>query len=110
MASGPGINLQSARAILNRNIHASYDILNHLGEWHKFEYLVVANTLGNQDGAAHVWIDGNEVLSASDVQYFFPNQVPAFTGVTWNPTYGGGSNPVPFDMYQWIDHWYISVR
>ena len=50
------------------------------------------------------------MLDVSNVQYFFPNQTPAFIGLMWNPTYGGGHNPVPYDMWQKIDHWMISGK
>ena len=110
LVSNPGINLESGGATLNRNMKSQYGMLNHLGGWHKLEYLVISNTPGNQDGIARLWVDGVLQLDVTDVRYFFPNQTPSITGVTWNPTYGGGANPVPYDMTQYIDHWYISGR
>ena len=110
MTNNPGVNMESAGGILNRNMLAQYNMLNHLGEWHRLEWLVVANTQGKADGVVRLWIDGSKALEKVDVQFFFPNQAPAFTGVTWNPTYGGGSNPVPWDMTVWVDHWYVSTR
>jgi hypothetical protein len=105
-----GINLQSARATLNRLMQSSYPIARNLGEWHLVEWLTIANSLGNADGIARIWVDGRPVLSEQNVRYFFPDQTPSFTGVTWNPTYGGGRNPVPHDMFIWVGDWYISGR
>jgi hypothetical protein len=105
-----GINLQSAGAILNRNMRSSFSLVNHRGEWVKIEFYVKGNSVGNADGIARMWVNGVRVLDATDVQYFLPAQLPAFNGITWNPTYGGGSNPVPYDMSQFIDHWYLSIR
>ena len=103
-----GINMESSGAVLNRNMLSSFNLVNHRGVWHKVEFLVVGNSLGKSDGIARMWVDDAKVLDVTDVQYFFPSQAPAFDGITWNPTYGGGTNPIPYDMYQWVDHWYLS--
>ena len=105
-----GIRLQSRGGTLNRNVMSTYNMMRHLGEWHKIEWLVISNSINAGDGVARIWVDGQQVLDASDVRYFYPGQTPAFNGVTWNPTYGGGHNPVLYDMHQYIDHWYISAR
>ncbi len=105
-----GIHLQSTPSSLNRTMHSSWRTRDHLGEWHQLEFLIIANSKGNRDGAARMWVDGTPVLDQEDVRYFKNNQDPGFTGLTWNPTYGGGPHPVPYDMYQWIDHWYVSSR
>lgn len=105
-----GINLQSAGGRLNRLMFANYQTLAHLGEWHMVEWLVVGNTRGRADGTARIWVDGALLLDVTNVRYFFPDQDAAFEGVTWNPTYGGGLNPVPQDLYMWIARWYISGR
>jgi hypothetical protein len=104
-----GINLQSNNAILNRNMLSSFSLVGHRGQWVKLEFLVVGNSLGNSDGIARMWVNGTQVLNATNVQYFYPSQNPAFNGITWNPTYGGGLNPVPYDMYHSIDNWYLST-
>jgi hypothetical protein len=104
-----GINLQSNNAVLNRNMLSSFSLVGHRGQWVKLEFLVVGNSLGNADGIARMWVNGAQVLNATNVQYFYPNQNPAFNGITWNPTYGGGLNPVPYDMYHQIDNWYLST-
>lgn len=105
-----GINLQSSGAVLNRNLWSTFNLMNSKGVWHKVEFLVIGNSMGASDGVARMWVDGVQVLNATDVKYFYDGQSPAFSGITWNPTYGGGTNPVPYDMYQYIDHWYVSGR
>lgn len=103
-----GINLQSLDKKLNRAMNSSWKTLNHLGTWHKFEWLVISNTKGLSDGVARIWVDGNQVLNVTNVKYFHSGQTPRFKGITWNPTYGGGTNPVPFNMFEWVDNFYVS--
>jgi hypothetical protein len=105
-----GVNLQSAGGTLNRNMFSSFSLINNRGRWVKVEVLIQANTLGNADGIAQMWVNDTRVLNVSNVQYFFPSTAPAFNGITWNPTYGGGLNPVPYDMFQFIDHWRLSGK
>ena len=109
LANQLGINLQG-RGGLNRNMRSRFNMVQHRGQWVRTEWLVTANTKGGSDGVARIWANGQLVLNVTNVRYFFPTQDPAFRGVTWNPTYGGGSNPVPYDMYQRIGEWYISGR
>ncbi len=33
-----------------------------------------------------------------------------WTQVWWDPTYGGGLNPVPFDQFFEVDHMIVSVK
>jgi hypothetical protein len=105
-----GINLSSKGGVLNRNMRSRFAVLSNRGQWHRIEWLLIANSRGQSDGVARIWVDGRQMLNETDVKYFFPNQEPEFVGITWNPTYGGGLNPVPFDMFQWIGEWYISAR
>lgn len=105
-----GINLQNNGAALNRNMFSSFSLVNNRGIWVKIEFLVVGNTGGNSDGIARMWVNGAQVLNVTNVQYFLAQHPAAFSAITWNPTYGGGSNPVPYDMYQFIDHWYLSIK
>jgi hypothetical protein len=105
-----GINLSSRGGVLNRNMRSRFAVLSNRGRWHRIEWLIVANSRGESDGIARIWVDGRQMLNETNVKYFFPNQEPKFVGITWNPTYGGGLNPVPFDMFQWNGEWYISAR
>ena len=103
-----GVNLQSDKGRLNRNIRSRFNMLRQSGSWHKIELVVNANTGGLPNGSVQAWVDDRPVLNEFNVQFFYPGQKAEFVGVTWNPTYGGGHNPVPYDMYQWIDNWYGS--
>lgn len=105
-----GINLQSGDAALNRNMFSSFSLVGHRGQWVKIEFFIAANSPGGSDGIARMWVNGTQVLNVTNVKYFYSTQNPAFNGMTWNPTYGGGLNPVPYDMYQYIDNWYTSVK
>jgi hypothetical protein len=104
-----GLNLSSHNTQLNRNMRSSWITTAHGNQWHRFEWLVVANTPGAKNGIARIWVDGNLLMDYTDVEYFFSSQTPKFTGLKWNPTYGGGTNPVPYDMFEWVDNWYVSA-
>lgn len=81
------------------------------GAWRQVEVLWVAeNPAGSTNGIARMWVDGQQVLNETNMRFFSPGQVPRWTGVEAVPTYGGGSNPVPYDMFWWIDHVRVSVR
>ena len=109
LANRLGIQLQSgSKAALNRNAMSRFLTTGNLGRWLRVEIMVRGNSPGRADGIAQMWVDGHQVLNEFNIRYFFPEQQAAFSGVTWNPTYGGGHNPVPYDMHQWIAHWYIS--
>ncbi len=105
-----GVNLQSVGGTMNPKMFSNFSLINNRGRWVKVEVLIIANTLGNADGVARMWVNDAQVLNVTNVQYFFPSSAPAFNGVTWNPTYGGGLNPVPYDMFQFVDHWRLSGK
>lgn len=81
-----------------------------VGTWRKYEYLFVANTPGAADGTFTAWKNGVPFMYRAGIAYFGAGLTPAFNRVQWSPTYGGGTNPVPYTLYQDIDHWYISAR
>ena len=81
-----------------------------LGVWRKYEVLVVGNTPGSRNGQLRVWADGRLVLSANDVEYWSSAQTPGWTGIAWEPTYGGGTNSPPRELYMYVDHWRVSGK
>ena len=81
-----------------------------LGVWRKYEILMIGSTGGQANGVLRIWVNGTPVIQATDVAYWNATQTPGWTGISWDPTYGGGGNNVPYDMYQYIDHWYVSGR
>jgi hypothetical protein len=97
-----GINLQSRGGVLNRNMFASWSLLAHRGAWHTWEFLVAADT--GSAGIAVIWVDGVQVMRKTDVRYF-PIPTGSWRGLTWNPTYGGGLNAVPYSMSEKVAWW-----
>ncbi len=80
------------------------------GGWHKVEVQWIANTPGERNGQYRHWVDGNLVAAATDARYFLAGQRAMWTQVWWDPTYGGGLNPVPFDQFFELDHMIVSVK
>jgi len=80
------------------------------GVWRKYEILTVSNTPGVANGILKVWANGVLIINLSDMAWWGAGQTPAWTGVAWEPVYGGGTHSPPVTMYQAIDHWYISGK
>jgi hypothetical protein len=80
------------------------------GGWHKFEVLWEANTPGLRDGRYSHWVDGRLIGAAANALYFLETQQPGWDQVWFDPTFGGGANPVPHDQYFDLDHFVASVR
>lgn len=103
------VNIQSQTPGLNREMHTRFRWPAHFGEWHEFEILTTANSPGQANGTLTLWVDGAVDEQHNDVKYF----VPTVANGTWNffdltPTYGGGHHPVPYTMFLFVDHWYLS--
>ncbi len=78
------------------------------GQWVRYEMLFVMNTAnGAANGQFHAWIDGVKTHQYTDVDFNI-SAARAWQSLRWEPTYGGGTNPVPHDQYQYIDHLRIS--
>ncbi len=74
------------------------------GQWVLYEMLFVMNTAsGTANGEFHVWIDGVKTHQYTNVDYTI-TAARAWQSLRWEPTYGGGTKPVPKDQYQFIDH------
>lgn len=118
---GPNMNFMLIQQnAVDRNLSANLNaaqalLLAKRGQWVKYEMLFKANTDNSTaDGEYHQWIDGvkttqypNPATGDLGVNY----QMAAarqWLSVAWNPTYGGGTNPVPADQYQYMDHIRIS--
>lgn len=89
-------------------IGSSYNALG--GVWRTYETLLESIADVGRSGRYRMWIDG--VLGADySIQWYNPTQGPVgFGGMRWEPTYGGGFNSPPFEMYQYLDSWYVSVK
>ena len=79
------------------------------GGWHKFEVIWQANTPGQRDGRYTQWVDGELTGSSTSAMYFVTSQ-PRWNQVWFDPTFGGGANPVPFDEFFEMDHLIVSVK
>ncbi len=79
--------------------------------WHRVEYLLLPNTFEangqpREDGRVIAWLDGRQVLDDDGVVNYCSAQRGADGKVQWTmsnvilePIYGGGVNPVPYDLY-----------
>jgi hypothetical protein len=68
--------------------------------WLRVEILMVANTGGNSDGQFYMWVDG--VLKknlTTGVLHFSSSQTHRWNYLSIEPTYGGGTNHPPTNMY-----------
>ena len=100
-------------AVLLANTAETTDTLttqDDVGTWRKYEYLFVANSPGQANGTFTAWKNGVPFMSRTGIRYTPTDRTPSFNRVQWSPTYGGGNNPVPYELTQDIDHWYISVK
>lgn len=80
------------------------------GVWRKYEILTVSNTPGVANGILKVWANDVLIINLSDVAWWGAGQTPAWTGVAWEPVYGGGTHSPPVTMFQAFDHWYVSGK
>jgi hypothetical protein len=79
--------------------------------WHRVEYLLLPNTFESdgtprEDGRVIIWLDGRQTLDATNVVNYCSAQRGSDGSVQWTmsnvilePIYGGGVNPVPYDLY-----------
>ena len=80
------------------------------GVWHRVEFLLVANTPGLANGEAHVWLNGVKIMQHNNISYLAPGE-SAFDKASITSIWGGGTNvSVPYDMFTWWDHAYVSVK
>ena len=89
--------------------------------WYQVEILMVANdgaanytcdvgfppvTKTCSNGIQRTWVNGELVLNKTNVAW---QAADAYWGsTTLSNTYGGGLNPVPFDIYWFIDHFRLA--
>ena len=78
------------------------------GQWVRYELVLRApTTSGASNGQLHVWLDGVKTHQYSDVAWAM-GSARKWLSLAWNPTYGGGLNPVPKNQRQYMDHIRIS--
>jgi len=108
-----GVFLQKTDGSGNRNLPTGPL---PLGRWIQLEVYLEMNTPGASNGVARLWLDGVLKVDESDAEWVARrSDGRTLAEMSWDhlwvdPTYGGGSNPVPVDgMYFQIDDWYTSV-
>lgn len=106
------MGLQFQNSASNYNLGQVHEGSNNVngGGWHKFEVLLEANVPGQRNGRYSHWVDGRLIGAATDANYFLAGQVPTWTSIWFDPTYGGGTHVVPQDQYFELDHFLVSVR
>lgn len=65
------------------------------GEWYCLEGRVRMNAPGSSDGILEAWIDGQQVLSRTDVAFRRDNELEIGVNAFWFNVYFGGSFPAP---------------
>ncbi|HTE47308.1 MAG TPA: Ig-like domain-containing protein [Gemmatimonadaceae bacterium] len=78
------------------------------GQWVRYELEFKSNTSnGAADGALNVWINGTKTHQYTNVNWQMA-AARTWLSLAWNPTYGGGTHPVPHNQHQYMDHIHIS--
>jgi hypothetical protein len=80
------------------------------GRWHHWEVQLIANSGGNANGVARLWLDGTLVSDHRDIRYSSGSQSRVWEHLYWNPVWGGMGDTVKQDMSMSIDHIYASGR
>ena len=108
----PGTGLQFRDNSKSYNLGQNVTAANRIdgGQWHKLEIIWRANTPGLRDGSYRQWVDDVLVSRSDQVLFFLAGQTPQWTYLWFDPTFGGGRNPVPNDQYLDFDHLFVSVR
>ena len=104
----PGINLQNnvgGAVRLGPNLVPGATITR--GQWHFWEVLLVANTVGQLDGSVRWWLDGVEIGNYTNIGPA-KNSSNRWEIISWNPTWGGAGGSVSANMYQQIDYIRVS--
>ena len=74
----------------------------------RYELLLKANPNNSTaNGELHIWLDGVKTHQYANVNWQMQTS-RKWMSLSWNPTYGGGTNPVPQNQYQYMDHIRIS--
>jgi adhesin/invasin len=95
--------------IMEANLNfAAAEIQPLRGTWVKYEMLLRANTDNSTaNGTLDIWINGTHTHSYNNVNWQM-GASRTWQSLSWNPTYGGGLNPVPHNQYQYMDNIHIS--
>lgn len=64
------------------------------GRWQKWEYHMVLNDLGKENGVMRLTVDGEPIIDYDDVKYRDHENPCGLQVWRWNPTWGGNSGAV----------------
>jgi hypothetical protein len=79
------------------------------GQWYHVEVVLKMNTaVGLSDGEFHMWIDGTKVSEHTNVRWSDGDRT--WDRLAWNPIWGGQQDAVQEEMYQYVDHIYLSGK
>ena len=99
---GPGVTIRDLRPNLS-TIGAPHGSVNHV------KIHIVANTPGNSDGQAHMWVNGVKTTEHTNVQ--FMNAGYLFDHVVAQPTYGGvGAGVLASPQYMYFSRIGVAVK
>ena len=99
---------QSAVAGVNNRTEVTASPVFSIGAWHRMEFVLQLNTIGQANGVFRWWIDGTLVMDYRDMIYVdAANPLGFFTFKFW-PYWGGGGGTRTRDDYIQVDHLYLS--
>jgi hypothetical protein len=88
----------------NTHYASGLNLNSYLGEKVDVSFVYQMNTPGVADGIYEIWVNGVLVKQHTTVMYVLAGDpAAAFSGWKWEPTYGGGSGPVPRDLFMRCD-------
>jgi len=76
--------------------------------WHELEFLLIANTPGQQNGTLKVWVDGVPSHEYSDVGYLREGGGEGFDRFQFDPIWGGIGDVKTSDQWLRVGHVYVS--
>ena len=99
---------QSAVAGANNRTEVTASPVFSIGAWHRMEFVLKLNTIGQTDGVFQWWLDGTLVMDYRDMVYVdAANPLGFYTFKFW-PYWGGGGGTRTRDDYIQVDHLYLS--
>lgn len=94
------------QGVVDRFLHANVSpstVASLRGTWVRYELLFRGSSSNSTaDGGLDIWIGGRQTHHYTDVRYQM-NPARTWLSLAWNPTYGGGLNPVLHDQRQYLN-------
>ena len=74
------------------------------------EVLFVANTPGQRNGTAEMWLDGTKVMEYGGIMFVEGGESGRWDAVNWGPIWGGAGGTIIAPFYAQMDHMVVSGR